>query len=107
MFMSAYFVVQQINESFNAISSDMKLEQSIQRSQKSVHGIIGQTRKSKYVTEWEVAYHKILSINNVFHTLTYSNLGSRGSYVHHELVGNYSKIYSSHLHQVHEFLESR
>ena len=41
MFMSGHFVVQQINGTFNAISPDMKLEQSIQRSQKSVHGIIG------------------------------------------------------------------
>ena len=78
----------------------------MQRSQKSVHGIIGQTRKSKHVTEWEVAYHEILSINNAFHTLTCSNLGSRESYLHHELVGNYSKIYNSHLHQVYVFLES-
>ena len=68
MFMSEQFVVQKINESFNAVSPDVKLEQSIQqRSQKSVHGIIGQTRKSKYVTEWEVAYHEILSINYVSH----------------------------------------
>ena len=105
--MSGHFVVQQINGSFNAVSPDMKLEQSIQRSQKSVHGIIGQTRKSKYATEWEVAYHEILSINNVFRTLTCSNLGSRESYLHHELVGNYSKIYNSHLLQAYEFLESR
>ena len=66
MFMSGHFVVQQINGSFNAVSRNMKLGQSIQRSQKSIHGIIGQTRKSKYVTELEVAYHETLSINNVF-----------------------------------------
>ena len=83
------------------------MPQSIQKSSKSVHGIIGHTRKSKYVTEWEVAYHEILSITNVFRTLTCSNLESCESYLHHELVGNYSKIYNSHLHQVHEFLESR
>ena len=52
--------MQQINRRFNAASTDMKLEQSIQKSQNNVHGIIGQTRKLKYVTEWEVAYHKIL-----------------------------------------------
>ena len=60
MFMPGHFVVQQINRRFNAVSTDMKMEQSIQKSQNSVHGIIGQTRKLKYVTEWEVAYHKIL-----------------------------------------------
>ena len=77
MFMSGHFVVQQINGSFNAVSRNMKLEQSIQkRSQKSIHGIIGQTRKSKYVTELEVVYHETLSINNVFQALNCSNLGS-------------------------------
>ena len=54
MLMSGYFIVRQINESFNAVSTD------IQRSQK----IVGQTRKSKYVTEWEVPCHEILSINS-------------------------------------------
>ena len=43
--------MQQINRRFNAVSTDMKMEQSIQKSQNSVHGIIGQTRKLKYVTE--------------------------------------------------------
>ena len=85
----------------------MKLEQSIQISQESAHGIISDIRKSKYVTKWEVAYHDILSINNVLRTLTCSNLGSCKSYLHHELVGNYSEIYNNHLHQVYEFLESR
>ena len=32
---------------------------------------------------------------------------SRESYLHHELVGNCSKIYNNHLHQVYEFSESR
>ena len=41
--MSGYFVVLQINGSFNDVSPDMKLKQNIQISQKSVHGIIGQT----------------------------------------------------------------
>ena len=50
MFMSGHFVVQQVNGSFNVVSPDMKPEQTIQRSQKSLHGITGQTRKAKYIT---------------------------------------------------------
>ena len=50
----------------------------------------------------------ILRDMHILHiTLTCSNLGSPESYLNHELVGNYSKMYDSHLHQVHEFLESR
>ena len=44
MFMLGQFVVKQIDGSFNAVSPDMKLGQSIQRSQKRVHGSIDQTR---------------------------------------------------------------
>ena len=99
--------MQQINGNFNAVFPGMKLEQSIQIYQESAHGIISDIRKSNYVTKWEVAYHDILSINNVLRTLTCSNLGSCKSYLHHELVGNYSEIYNNHLHQVYEFLESR
>ena len=69
MFMSGDLVVQRINGNFNAVSPDMKLKQSIQKSWKSVHDIIGQTGKAKYVTEGEVANHEILSIN-IFRTLT-------------------------------------
>ena len=99
--MSGHIVIQQINGSFEDAF------QSIWRFQRRVYSIIGQTRKAKYVTEWQVAYHEILSINNVFRTLTFCNLGSGQSYLHHELVRNYSKIYNTLPPQVHEFLESR
>ena len=79
MFMLRHFFIKQINGSFNAVSPDMKLEQSIQRRQKIAQGIIVQPKNAKHVAEWEVAYHEILSIDNVFHTLACSNLGSRES----------------------------
>ena len=44
-FTDGCFVVKQYSGLFNAESPDMKLEQSIQRSQKSAGGIIGQTRQ--------------------------------------------------------------
>ena len=48
-----------------------------------------------------------ISINNVFHTLTCSNLEQREWYAHHELVWNYSKICNSYQHQGHDLLENR
>ena len=50
IFMSGDLLVQKINASFDAVSPDTKLEQSIRRSQKSVHHIICQTTETKYVT---------------------------------------------------------
>ena len=60
------FVVCTSDRLFSAVSPDMKLEQTIQRSQKSMGGIISQTNQQYYVTEWEIVYHEILSVSNVF-----------------------------------------
>lgn len=49
--MAVSFVVKQLNGSFNAAFPDMKLEESIQKSQKSARGIIVQTRKVQHVSE--------------------------------------------------------
>ena len=47
------FAVKQRYGSFNAVAGDMKLVQIIPQSQKSTGGIIGKTRQSDYVTEWD------------------------------------------------------
>ena len=47
--MQGHFVVKQRYGSFNSVAGDMELEQTIQRSQKSTRGIIGQSRQSEYV----------------------------------------------------------
>ena len=72
----------------------MKLEQRIQRSQKSVGGIIGQVST---ISEWEIVYREILAISNAFRDFTNSNLGSRECEFHHELDGSYAKKLNSHL----------
>ena len=58
--MQGHFVVKQRNGSFSAVAVDMRLEQRIQRSQKSTGDITGQTRQLEYVTKWEIVYHEIL-----------------------------------------------
>ena len=81
-----------INEShrkFSGVSPDMKLEQTIQRVQKSSNGIIGQTRRNSYVSEWEVGYHEILVISNTLQRLINSTLGVS---LNHELDGNYARV---------------
>ena len=56
------FVVQTNKGKFKAVSPDMKLEQIIDRLQKSADGIVGQTKADSYVCEWELVYHEILVI---------------------------------------------
>ncbi|RXM27580.1 hypothetical protein EOD39_10602 [Acipenser ruthenus] len=65
-----HFVVREKEGKFISVAPDMKLEQTIQRSQKSSKGIVGQTRRSDYVAECQLVYHEVLAISNVFCELT-------------------------------------
>ena len=65
-FMQGNFVVKTCDGEFNSVAADMKLEQTIQRSSKSSHGIIGNTRSYDYTTEWCLIYHEIIGIRNAF-----------------------------------------
>ena len=66
-FMAGKFVVKRTHGKFNAVGADMALEQTINRSQKSACGIIGNTRKKKFVAMWEIIYHEMLTISNIKH----------------------------------------
>ena len=104
MFMKGYFVINESHRKFSGVSPDMKLEKTVQRAQKSSSGIIGQTRQISYVSEWEVVYHEILAISNTFRRLTNSALGASESELHHELDGNYAKIFNAQVTNITNFL---
>ena len=55
--MKGKFVVKTNTGNFNAVAPDMKLEQTIQKSKKGTGGIIGQTKKDSFVTEWHQNRH--------------------------------------------------
>ena len=63
-FMGGKFVVKDRAGCFNAVAPDMKLEQSIQRASKGSGGIVGQTRNTAVVVEWQLFFHEILLISN-------------------------------------------
>ena len=91
-FKTRMFVVCTSVRLFSAVSLNMKLEQTIQSSQKSMSGIISQTNQQNYVTEWEIVYHEILSITNIFKEITNKNCKLSNEFTqHHELEGNLYK----------------
>ena len=57
---------------FNAVGADMAMEQTINKSQKSSSGIIGNSRKKNYVANWEILYHEILANTNLHRKLSNS-----------------------------------
>ena len=106
-FLKGNFVVKSNAGSFNAVAPDMKLEQTIQRSKKSSSGVIGETRRHEYVSEWEVCYHEVLSISNAFRNLIGSNIAAREHDLHHELGGNFAKVFNKDVNSVFEFVRKR
>ena len=105
-FLMSGFVVRDHSDSFNAVSPDMKLEQTIQRASKSQGGIVGQTRNSAVVLEWELVFHEILLIQNNFRELTNVHVMShRETYLHHELSGNKGKVFGKNVSNLLDFFK--
>ena len=84
-FLLGDFVAKTNSGSFNAVACDMKLEQSINRSAKSSHGIIGQTKYHQYITEWQLIYHEVLDISNAYRQVLQSDTTKGETYLHKDL----------------------
>ena len=69
-FKEGKFVIKRTPGNFRATGADMALEQTINRSKKSTSGIIGSTKKKKYVAMWDIIYHEMLAISNFFRELS-------------------------------------
>lgn len=69
-FADGKFIVKRTEGRFKAVGADMALEQTINKSQKSSAGIIGSSRKKQYVARWELIYHEMLAITNLFRELS-------------------------------------
>ena len=107
LFLADHFVVKANIGSFNAVAPDMKLEQTIQRSKKSSGGVIGQTSNIKFVTEWELAYHEIPSICNMFRNITNGVIDFRETDLHHEFSGNLNHEINSAVIKVVDYINSK
>ena len=68
--LAGQFVVKRTPGKFKAVGADMCLEQTINKSQKSSGGIIGSTKKKQYVAKWELLYHEMLGVGNLFRELS-------------------------------------
>ena len=104
--MEEKFVVKSNPGYFKAVAPDMKFEQTIQRTQKSFGGIIGQTKQVAYVTEWELIYHEVLAISNCYEDLTQSSSSSSDAVIlNRELrpgtIREYNESVESVIHTLH------
>lgn len=70
MFCKGKFVVKRTHGKFKAVGADMCLEQTINRSQKGTSGIIGTTKRKHFVAAWELIYHEVLAVTNLFRKIS-------------------------------------
>ena len=90
----------------------MKLEQTINRSEKGPggHVIVGSSGDASIVAEFELLFHKITGITNLF-TNSLTNQGImkhlEATNVHHELGGRKSIIFDINVARLFDFLQSR
>lgn len=70
----------------------MKLEQTLQRSQKSTGGIVGDTRQICCATKWEMIYHEVTVISVLF----WDDL-------HHELYELYGAVFNEDVCKVKKY----
>ena len=104
--MKGDFVVKTSAGVFNAVSPDMKLEQTIQRSSKSRGGIIGEQRSLEFVTQWQLLYHEVLEISNNLRQRT--NTGQRSeTSVNHNLSKQKIHRINENIGKIQHFLEER
>ena len=103
-FMKGKFVLKTQISNFNEVSPDMKLEQTTRRSKKCAAGIIGQTRQLSYVTEWELLYHEVLAISNVYQNITSAGLRFPESNLHYELGGSLYKLMNESVNKTYKFV---
>lgn len=75
-FSDGKFVVKRTPGKFKAVGADMALEQTINKSQKSASGIIGRTKQKQYVARWELIYHEMLAVTNLYRELSGANMTS-------------------------------
>ena len=90
-FMKGSFVVRDRESSyFSSVSGDLKLEQSINRFSQGPggHVVVGSSGKVSVVAEFDILYHEILALYNLFSDLLQDSTCSHlETVVHHSLGG--------------------
>ena len=82
----------------------MKLEQTINRSQKSLGGIVGQTWVLSF--RMGLVYHEILVISKCYSDITKSKIRT-GPTSHYELTGEISKQLCEEIKKIRELITER
>ena len=85
----------------------MGLEQAINRAQKSCEGIVGQTRRKDYITEWQLCYHEDIAISTRLFAVLGITEVDYDLQLHHDLTGSVSEELECNIQHMLIYMESR
>ena len=105
-FQEGKFSVKHTPGKFKAVAADMCLEQTINRSQKSTAGIIGNTRKKQFVAQWEIIYHEMLAVSNLHKYLSGLNLTHDEFSFNHEFNSAYTNTTERKIEDMIHYVQS-
>lgn len=103
-FLKGKFSVRRSARCFSAVGADLCLEQSINKSKKSTNGVIGKTRNKYFVTEWELVYHEILAVSNLYRDVTKVTHNSNYELTHHEYTESETKQMEDHIDTMERYI---
>ena len=69
--------------------------------------MIGETSNIKFIIEWKLAYHEVLSICNVLRNITNGVIGFRDTDLHHEFSGNLNLELNLRVIKVVDYINSK
>jgi uncharacterized membrane-anchored protein YjiN (DUF445 family) len=105
-FLEGKFSVKHTPGLFRAVGADMCLEQTINRSQKSNAGIIGSSKKKQFVAQWEMIYHEMLSVSNLYREVSGVKTRHSEFAVNHEFISAETNATERKLENMMSYIQS-
>lgn len=104
-FLDGKFAIKRTARCFSSVGADLALEQTINKSKKSSHGVIGKTRSKAFVAEWDLIYHEVLAVTNLYRDITkvQSSINYELKY-HHEYTSSETENMEHHITSMEKFI---
>ena len=106
-FIKGRFTVKHTMASFSSVNADQALEQTINKSSKSIAGIKGMSQNKSSIAAWELTYHELLGISNFFKDLTFTQEIREDHLLHHEYTSTKTSQSEEPIKKILTFLADR
>ena len=92
---------------FSAVGGDQKLEQTINLSAKCSVGVIGHAKQKQYVAQWDLIYHEIMAVKNLYCENTGVSESTSSALLHHESSQSITNRKEGHIQEMMKYIEER